>query len=206
MNTQSTEVGNEHPSALPGETERLTREVARWGMEAGFLGMDDENVQTRLAGLIRQSSITLYGDCAVEIRRIQSELEAKEIEWLTASRTSTTYRAGIEFHGGPIRRFLARIRAYRDYRDACRVCRRLAPELRRLRLDLGDVESRRNAAAEWQTHAAETLLANYRFQKSRGAKARPVEISKDEINFNKKNEENSHDTREARNFIVHRAN
>jgi hypothetical protein len=201
MNTHSTEVMKERPSALPGETERLTREVGRWGVEAGFMGTDDENVQTRLEGLIRQSSIGLYGDCDVEIDRIHSELESIEIEWNAASRTVIAYRAGIEFHGGLIGRFLARIRAFRDYRDACCVRRRLEPELRKLRLDLGDAESRRSAAAEWQTHTSKTLLANYRFQKSRGAMARPVEINND----NNK-EENSHDTREARNFIVHRAN
>jgi hypothetical protein len=201
MNTHSTEVMKQHLSALSAEAERLTREVARWGMEAGFLGTDDENVQIRLAGLIRQSSIALYGDREAEIDRLQSELESKEIEWNTASRTVSAYRAGIEFHGGLIGRFFVRIRAYRDYRDACRVCRRLEPELRELRLDLEDAESRRSASAEWQTHAAETLLANYRFQKRRGAMARPVETNND-----KKNEENNHDTREARNFIIHRAN
>jgi hypothetical protein len=168
------------------EMETLTAQVGKWGMEAGFFDLED-HLEPRLAALIRDSSEKLFGNCEAELDCLQSALDSAEIEWSAASRVVERPRPGL------FRRLCFWLRNAREYRAACGACRRLEPELRKLRLDLDAARSARNAAAEWRKHASETLPANYQFQKNRAALARPAK-------------ETSHDTRETRNLIVQRAN
>ena len=80
-----------------------------------------------------------------------------------------------------------------ELKQARSLHRRTDPELRQARLDFEIAERNRRDAAEWREMAAQFLRATYEYKKARASVVRPEK-------------EQSHDTRDNRQFILHRAN
>ncbi len=194
MNTHTVENRSEPRIAASSELERLIAEVAKWGMEAGFLGFEDDHLEARLAALVRDSSEKLFGNCEADRDRLESELDSREIEFNAASRAVAAYLSASRavVPGGLIRRFFSWLRAYRDYCSARSVCHRLEPALQELKKNLIVTECACGASADWRKQASAALPANYQFHKTRAAHARPAE-EKNDVN------------REAASFVVRRA-
>ena len=177
------------------EMETLMSTVGKWGMEAGFLGLDDY-LEPRLAALVREGAERLFGSCASERDRLRVELETVESDWERAARQTEGYRARMgTLRAG--RGLLTALRTwYWDFRE-CRAartrCGEREPALRKARVDLAAAERKCGEAQAWSEIAIQALRANYGFQKARAASLRPEK-------------EMSNDTRETRHFVLHRAN
>ena len=179
------------------EIESLMKQVAKWGMEAGFLDIDG-HLEARLQPLLRDASAARFGYCETECDSRASRLENLEAEWCSAQRTVAGYRAryGIEAaatQGRHWRRLRNWIWDYRDYCAARAICRRRAPLVRQLREEFDGLERKRRTAAQWRETAAQALRANYEFHRARAARLRPEK-------------ENRHDTRELHQVVLQRAN
>lgn len=182
------------------ELSELTAMVSNWGMEAGFLGIEG-HLEGRLLALLREASVRLFGNCEAERDRLLCRIEAMEKEMEESARGVEKCRERHNAIGGRLS-LIARLHAWFSHRaeisEARSVCRRNEPDLRKAHLDFEVAERTRRDAAEWREMAAQSLRASYEYHKERAALVRP-ETSQLE-------EEQNHDTRDNRQFIVHRAN
>ncbi len=181
----------------PQEIDSLMKQAARWGLEAGFLGIDGQ-LEPRIQALLREAAARCFGYCEADRDSLLARLENLEAEWNDEQRTVSEYRAryGLEtvvLSGRRWRRLRTWIWDYRDYCAARAVCRRLSPVVRRLREEFDALERKRRAAAEWRETSAQALRATYEFQRARAARLRPEM-------------ENGHDARELHQCVLRRAN
>jgi hypothetical protein len=181
------------PSAA-SELGVLTATALRWGLEAGFLGIEG-HLEGRVLALVREASVRLFGNCEAERDRLLCEIEAMEKEYEDASRRIAECRENRERSRGG-RSWIAVLRACLAELLALRAARALRrrrnPELRTVRREFETAERTRRDASEWREMAAQSLRATYEYHKIRAAIVRPEK-------------EQTHDTRENRQFIVHGA-
>ncbi len=190
-----TEANVPPPADSSVELAKLTAIVGKWGMEAGFLGLEDR-LEPRLESMVREAAGVLFGNFETESDRLRSELEAAESEWDQAAHRVAAYRSRFGAHrenGGWWTGLRCWFWDFRECRAANARCRRCEPILREKRLELAAAERKRRQAREWCEVAAPALRARYEFEKARAAAVRP-------------DKEMTHDTRETRQFVVHRAN
>lgn len=177
------------------ELAELTVTVSRWGMEAGFLGIDG-HLEGRVLALVREASVRLFGNCEVERDRLLCRIEAMEKEYEESSRKieeSGTRHEAFRGRRGLFAWLWAWFTDPANSREARSMHRRNDQELRKSRLDFEIAECARRDACEWREMAAQSLRASYEYHKARAAVVRPEM-------------ERNHDTRGNRQFIVHRAN
>jgi len=188
---------NSTASADPREMEQLMALAAKWGLEAGFLGIDG-HFEPRMQALLEESVKRLFGDFEAERDRLMAALESAETAWDQAQAVITQYRSRYGSEGNGERRgWLHRLRNWRwqtrDYRSAIVISRREAPNLRQLRLSLANIERTRRAATGWRETAAHGLRANFEFQQQRAVIARG------------RKEEHYNDNHNTKQFIARRA-
>jgi hypothetical protein len=174
---------------------KLTSIVGKWGMEAGFLGLEDD-FEPRLEALMLEAAARLYGDPEADLGRLRSELDSVESEWDQAAHRIATYRSrfGVAGAGGG---WWNRLRAwfwdFRECRAARIKCKRLQPVLAKTRLELAAAERKAREAQQWREIATRALRAHYEFEKARAACLRPEK-------------EMTYDRGETRHFVLHGAN
>lgn len=190
-----TEANIPPPAGSRSEMAKLTATVAKWGMEAGFLGFEDR-FEPRLESMVREAAALLFGNFEAESGRLRSELEATESERNQAAHRVAAYRSRFGApvgHGEWWTQWRCWFWDFRKYRDAYARCRRCEPILRQKSREFAAAEHKRRQAREWCEIAASALRARYEFEKARAAAVRP-------------DKEMSYDTRETRHFVAHRAN
>jgi hypothetical protein len=178
------------------ELDGLMTAAVRWGMEAGFLGIDGR-FEERMAPLLAEASERVFDECEAGRERLAPELEALEARLRQALGVREEFRerygnSGLPATAGPLRRLRSFVWDWLDYHAACNFLRRAQPGLRELRTRFDRADAQRRAAGEWRKSAMVTLRANHEYQKARAALAR-------------QSEERIHDTRDALR-IVGRAN
>jgi hypothetical protein len=164
-------------------------------MEAGFLGIDG-HLEGRMLALVREASVRLFGNCEAERDRLLCRIEAIEKEYEESSRKigeSDARHEAIRGRRGLLARLWAWFTELANAREARSIHRRNDQELRKSRLDFEIAECARRDACEWREMASQFLRASYEYQKARAAMVRPEK-------------ERNHDTRDNRQFIIHRAN
>lgn len=179
-----------------GVLERLSSQITKWGLEAGYFGVEDR-LEPRLCAMVNEVSTHLFGDCGGERERLATELARTETEWGCAMQLVTSYRArygatGDVARAGILRRFRTWVWDCRDYCAAVSRGRRAYALREKLQCRLDEVERRYRCAFEWREETMEALRAAYDFQKARASMART-------------RKETGHDTREAQNLFVYRA-
>ncbi len=191
------------PAAVPPTAQELTdltAIVSRWGMEAGFLGIEG-HLEGRLSALVRESSVRLFGNCDAERDRLLCQIEAVEKEYEESAREIEKCREGSESIRGRLG-LVARMRLWFAVFTGSRAVRSLRrrndPDLRQARLKFELAECARRDACEWREMAAQSLRASYAYHKTRAALVRP-----ESPNTGK---EQNHDARDDRQFMVHGAN
>lgn len=182
------------------ELAELTATVSRWGMEAGFLGIEG-HFEERIMALVREASVRLFGNCEAERDRLLCRIEAMEKEMEESARK--VEECGKERHGvhgrlGPIAWLRTWLSERTEINEARSVRQRNEPDLRKAHLDFELTERTRRDAAEWREMATQSLRASYEYHRERAALVRPQtsQLEKEE----------HHDTRDNRQFVVHRAN
>lgn len=198
-NNTTPEVSSRPAIAQAGsDMETLMNQVCRWGLEAGFLGID-AHLEPRLAALVRETTNRKFGNYEAERDRLLSELEGLEKSYEEAVEAVAKSARSGESVKGIAKRVRAWFTGIYDYRTARDRCRQLRPQIDRAKRDYETAELRRREACEWRETATQGLRANYEFQKARAAAVRTEK-------------EQSHDHRENRRyienrqFIVHGAN
>lgn len=186
------------PTAVPStgaELTALTATVSRWGMEAGFLGIEG-HLEGRVSALVREASVRLFGNCEAERDRLLCQIEAIEAEYEASDRRIAACRQTRDTTRGrwgwiaALWAWYAELSAY----AAARALRaRKDPDLLAARLAFENAERARRNACEWREMAAQSLRASYEYHKVRAAMVRPEK-------------EENYDTHENRQFVVHRAN
>jgi hypothetical protein len=183
------------PADSGSEMAKLTAMVVKWGMEAGFLGLEDR-LEPRLESMVREAADLLFGRFESESECLRSELEATESEWEQAAYRVAAYRSRFGAPRGT-ECWWTRVRCwfwdFREYRAAGARCSRCEPILREKRRELAAAERKRRQAREWCEIAAPALRARYEFEKARAAAVRP-------------DKEMTYDTRETHQFVACRAN
>ncbi len=186
------------PVPLPdsgSEMAKMTVSVAKWGLEAGFLGLEDR-LEPRLAAMVREAAMRLFGNFEAETARLRSEMETAETEWQQAALQIAAWRSRLdrpETSRGWIKRLCSWVFDFREYRTACARHDRNEPVFRSKRQELATAELKARQANEWCEVSLPALRAHYEFEKARAASLRPEQ-------------EIVSDTRETRQFVVHRAN
>lgn len=191
-----------NPMPLPGsgaEMAKMTASVAKWGLEAGFLGLEDR-LEPRLAAMVREAAMRLFGNCEAETARLRSEMVTAETEWQQAALQIAAWRSRLnqpEAKRGWLKGLYSWFVDFREYRTASGRYERNEPVFRSKRQELAAAELKTRQANEWGEISLQALRAHYEFEKARAASLRPEK-------------EIVHDTREdtieTRHFVVHRAN
>lgn len=199
----SNRVNEAAPAPLPATAQELadlTAVVSRWGMEAGFLGIEG-HLEDRLAALVRESSVRLFGNCDAERDRLLVQIEAAEKEIEDTAREAEKRREVRKSIRGRFN-LLARIQLWfaelAGAKAARSLRRRNGPEVRQARLKFELADCARRDANEWREMATQSLRANYEYHKTRAALVRPATQNTEK--------ELSHDARDDRQFMVHGAN
>jgi hypothetical protein len=177
------------------EMGKLTSIVRKWGMEAGFLGLEDD-FEPRLAALVVEAAARLYGNAEADLGRLRSELDSVESEWDQAAHRVAAYRSrfgAAAARGGWWNRLRAWFWDFRECRAARTQCKRREPVLAKTRLELAAAERKARQAQEWREIATRALRAQYEFEKARAACLRPEK-------------EMTYDRGETRHFVLHGAN
>jgi len=178
----------------------LTATVSRWGMEAGFLGIEG-HLEGRVSALVRETSVRLFGNCEADRDRWLCQIESIEKEYDDAARRIAACRENRDLARGGLSR-IASLRAWLTelmaHRAARTLRRRRNPDLQTARREFETAERARRYASEWREMSAQSLRATYEYHKARAAMVRPEQVRPEK--------EQSHDTRENHQFIVHRAN
>ncbi len=186
------------PALVPAtgsELSALTATVAKWGMEAGFLGIEG-HLEGRVSALVREASVRWFGNCEAGRDLWLCRVESIEKEYDNASRKIADCRQNRDLarRGGSriavLRAWLIELMAYRSARA---LRRRRNAELQTARQELETAERTRRDASEWREMSAQSLRATYEYHKARAAMVCPER-------------EQNYATREDRQFIVHRAN
>jgi len=103
------------PADSSSELEKLTATVAKWGKEAGFLGLEDR-LEPRLLAMVREAAARLFGTFEADSGRLRSELDAVESEWDQEAHRVAAYRSRFGVAKGTDR-LLTRLRLWLwDYR------------------------------------------------------------------------------------------
>jgi hypothetical protein len=199
----SSTIDKKAPAAPAGtELAELTAKVVRWGMEAGFLGIEG-HLEGRVQALVREATVRVFGNCDAERDRLVCRIEAMEQELEDSARKVEEVRAvrdSMRSRRGLLGWVLSWFAGRSELSGAQAAGRRNDPELRKARLDLEMAECTRRNAAEWREMAVQYLRVTYEYQKARAAVVRPQDARSE------KEKEQTNDTRDNRQFIVHRAN
>lgn len=159
--------------AAAKELAELTTVVTRWGIEAGFLGIDG-HLEGRLPALVREASLRLFGNCEAERDRLICQIEAAERDCEEFARRTEETR---EKRESARRGLFARLRSWWAglvwSRAVHRMQRRQEPELREKRLRFELAEVARREACDWREMATQSLRANFEYHQTRAALVRP---------------------------------
>lgn len=162
--------------ALAQELAKLTAVVVRWGMEAGFLGIDGQ-LDGRLPALVKEASLRLFGNCDAERDRLLSQIEGAEREQEESARRLQELRDRLQ-----VMRlgWCTRLRLWWQDLAGTRADRRMHraqdPELRGRRLKFEMVELTRREACEWREMAMQSLRASFEYHQTRAALVRPEHV------------------------------
>jgi hypothetical protein len=183
------------PGDQGSEMGKLSSIVGKWGLEAGFLQLQDD-FEPRLEALVLEAAARLYGNAEADLGRLRSELDSVESEWDQAAHQVATYRSRFDAaraRGGWWNRLRAWFWDFRECRAARVQCKRRGPVLAKTRLELAAAERKARQAQEWREIATRALRAHYEFEKARAACLRPEK-------------ETTYDRGETRHFVLHGAN
>src|SRR5580704_7381484 len=145
------------------ELAELTAVVSRWGMEAGFLGIEG-HLEGRVLALVRESSVRLFGNCEAERDRLLCQIEALEKEHEESEQEferSRETRESSRGRLGPLARLRLWFAELAGSNAVASLRRRNDPDLRQARLKFELAECARRDAAEWREMATQSLRANY---------------------------------------------
>ena len=156
-------------SATAKELAELTTVVTRWGMEAGFLGIDGQ-LEGRLPALLSEASMRLFGPCEAEREQLLCQIEAAEKEQEKAALRLDEIRARRESTRtgwfGRLRLWWAELT--RSQAES-RTRRRQEPELRQKRVKFELADLTRREACQWREMAMQSLRATFEYHKTRAA-------------------------------------
>ena len=164
-----------HPAECSSEMGKLMATVSKWGLESGFLGIED-HLEPRLVASVQGAKGRLFGSSEAEVDRLRSELDAMETDWDQAAHLVSGYRARLA-KKDPGAGWWTRLRCWfwdlREYRAARARCNRIEAPLRSKRLEFAAAERQQREAKHWCEVATQALLAQYEFEKARAACLRP---------------------------------
>ena len=186
MLRQNSSLHSETTLPAAAEMERLVSLAEKWGMEAGYLDIDGR-IDERILLPIRAASERIFGGTEIDRKRLAPRLEYLEAQYTNALRIRDFYRerylvgnGDANQSGGILRGLRTWFSAWLECQAASLLLRRRGPELQKLHADLYELESRGLAAQEWEGAATMAVKANYEYQKTRAALARPRrEMSRD---------------------------
>ncbi len=159
--------------ATAQELAELTTVVTRWGMEAGFLGIDGQ-LEGRLPALLSEASIRAFGPCEAEREQLLFQIEAAEKDREQAALRLDEIRARRESARtgwfGRLRLWWAELTGSQA---ESRTRRRQEPELREKRIKFEVADLTRREACQWREMAMQSLRATFEYHQTRAALVRP---------------------------------
>jgi hypothetical protein len=158
--------------AMAQELAELTTVVTRWGMEAGFLGIDGQ-LEGRLPALLSEASMRLFGPCEAEREQLLCQIEAAEKAREQAARRLDEVRARRESAGAG---WFGRLRLWWTEwigsHAESRTRRRQEPDLREKRVKFEIADLTRREACQWREMAMQSLRATFEYHQTRAALVR----------------------------------